>query len=314
MGVSVMDAFSFGSGHPTLMVRQGGDISDDSASDSRQPPVLTPLLSQRRRIPVRQRPPLARAVVEEVVPLLVLAHRASTQARVADPCILAAAEAGPEACIAALARLATANDLSGALALIEDLHAAGHALDTIYLEVITGAARRLGLLWHEDKASFADVTIGVLMLQRLVHALDHAFCGEVVRRDPGRRMLLTPRPGEPHGFAIDVVSAFLRRAGWEVASAAPRSDTALCALVRSEWFAVVGISDTCGEDGEALAASIHAVRRASRNRNLRVMVGGPRFAADPELAMRVGADATAIDARHAVTQAEGLFALCRREG
>jgi methanogenic corrinoid protein MtbC1 len=39
------------------------------------------------------------------------------------------------------------------------------------------------------------------------------------------------------------------------------------------------------------------------------MVGGPVFVAKPELARRVGADATAADARGAVTQAERLLDL-----
>jgi methanogenic corrinoid protein MtbC1 len=240
------------------------------------------------------------------VPLLVLAHRAPDAAAPPSEVIGKAVQL--------LAEIAVRSDVAEAVRLVEDLHAAGFPLDTLYLEVIAGAARHLGQMWHDDKASFADVTIGVLAMQRLLHALDHAFCAEAVRRDPQRRLLLAARPGEPHGFALDMLSAFLRRAGWDVACLAPRDEQALCAAVRGGWYAVVGISDSCGENADEMAGVIHAVRRASRNRQVRVMVGGSAFSADPERAIRAGADATAADARHAVLQAEGLFALVRNDG
>ena len=48
---------------------------------------------------------------------------------------------------------------------------------------------------------------------------------------------------------------------------------------------------------------IHAVRRASANKQVKVMVGGGTFAADPNRATAVGADVTALDAVQAVAQA-----------
>jgi methanogenic corrinoid protein MtbC1 len=310
MGSTEMDAFNQGSplpALPALMTREPDEGARDGLGASpRESFGGAPLLSARRRLLQRQKLPLSRTIAEEVVPLLVLAHRGH-DAPSAQPEMV-------ERAVHLLAEIAARSDVAGAVTLIEDLHAAGQPLDMLYLDVIAGAARHLGQMWHDDKASFADVTIGVLALQRLLHALDHAFCGETLRRDPERRLLLAARPGEPHGFALDMVSAFLRRAGWEVACLAPRDEQALCAAVRGAWYAVVGISDSCGAGPEQLAGVIHAVRRASRNRHVRVMVGGPAFSADPELAIRAGADATAADARHAVLQAEGLFALVRNDG
>jgi len=262
---------------------------------------------QRRRVPARGRVPLSRTITDEVVPLLVLAHRAP------QPHAAAAATDGFAAAIAELTVFAMSSEVDRGVALIEALHARGASLDTLYLDVITGAARLLGQMWHDDRASFTDVTIGTLALQRLLHALDHAFCfcAETTRRDPARRMLLAPRPGEPHCFALDLLGAFLRRAGWEVVTVTPRDEAALMAALHDGWFALLGISDSCGGEPESLAAIIHAARRASQNRSLRVMVGGPAFIGDPDRALRAGADATASDAAHAVTQAEGLFALAR---
>ncbi len=256
---------------------------------------------------------LANTIAEEVVPRLVLAHRCRSEAH-------AGAGSPPDAALAesvpTLARLAAASDVVAAEALVGELHARGHSLEAIYLDLICPAARHLDRLWHEDAITFADVTIGVLALQRLLHALDHAFCfcADAVHRDPARRALLSSMPGEPHSLAVDVIGAFLRRAGWEVVTLTPREETELCLALHDGWFAVLGLSDSCGLEPEVIAGVIHRARRASQNRRLRVMVGGPAFCADPELAIRVGADATATDARHAVTQADCLFALLRRDG
>lgn len=319
MGTTTMDALNQGMPAASPPQSHFGDPADpdlrevgSDRSDGSLGTGAPPRLAVRRRLRARPGRALARAIAQEVVPLLVLAHRAPRPAASAPSVPSAAALAES---VAVLARLAALNDVEAAVALIEDLHARGAPLDTLYLDVISAAARHLGQLWHEDRISFAEVTIGVLALQRLLHRLDHAFCfcADVVHRDPAKRVLLASRPGEPHGFAIDLIGAFLRRGGWEVATLVPANDAELCAAVRAGWYAVLGLSDSCGGETDAIAVTIHAARRASLNRHLRVMVGGPGFGGDPEAAIRVGADATATDARHAVAQAEALFALLGRD-
>ena len=97
-----------------------------------------------------------------------------------------------------------------------------------------------------------------------------------------------------------------------VKTIAPKSKGELSVAIRQGWYAVLGISDSCGDSRDALASAIHAARRASLNRDVRVMVGGPAFAVDPDRVTRTGADVMARDARHAVEQAEGLLAHARQ--
>ncbi|WP_291295308.1 B12-binding domain-containing protein [Elioraea sp.] len=217
-------------------------------------------------------------------------------------------------CVVLLAELALASDVNGGASLMRQLQADGHTLENLYLDLVSGAVRYLGQLWHNDQISFADVTIGVLALRRLLHEFDRAFCGDGARLDPARQMLLMPRPGDPHSFAVDLVSAFLRRAGWNVTclTSAIEGDVVQC--LGTHWYAVLGISESCSARINTLGSFIRAARRASQNRRIRVIVGGAPFAADPDLAIRVGADACASDARHAATQVEGLFMMARREG
>ena len=54
---------------------------------------------------------------------------------------------------------------------------------------------------------------------------------------------------------------------------------------------------------------IKAIRERSCNKSIGVMVGGPVFIKRPELAMRVGADAAAVNAPAAVFLAQKLFDL-----
>jgi len=75
---------------------------------------------------------------------------------------------------------------------------------------------------------------------------------------------------------------------------------------RAEWFAV--ISPTAGSDRQidALTSTIAELRRQSKNQKIGVMVGGPVFTANPELASKVGVDVTAPNAPAAVLIAQKL--------
>ncbi len=248
---------------------------------------------------------LATAVETRVVPWMVLAHRTPNHAG----CCCDTASCVSAADIAALADEARRNDLAAALARVECHWRAGLPLDRLYLELVGPAAVQLGQMWHEDTASMAEVTVGLACLQRLIHTLGPAFHQDDLRPDPKRRILLAPMPGEQHSFALIIIAEFLRRAGWDVDCGRVLSLSALCALLKREWFALVGLSVSCTGRIDAVGGAIHALRAASRNRSLGVLVGGPLFAANPDLVVQVGADAMAIDARHAVAQAESLLSM-----
>jgi methanogenic corrinoid protein MtbC1 len=223
------------------------------------------------------------------------------------------ADAAAGKSVVRLAERALSSDVIGAACVIKDLLRNGHALDDLYLDVIAAAARHLGQLWHDDAISFVDVTIGMLALCRLLHEFDDAFCGNRSRHDADRRMLLVARPGDSHEFAALLVSAFLRRAGWDVTCVTLETQVELTDLLANNRYALLGLSESCSISVDGIGSYIRAARKASQNEHLRVLVGGPAFTVDPDLAIRVGADASAYDARHAVTQAENLLAMARRD-
>jgi MerR family transcriptional regulator, light-induced transcriptional regulator len=153
--------------------------------------------------------------------------------------------------------------------------------------------------------------VALLRMQQMMHELSPAFLNEVERLAHNRRALFAPAPGDQHSFGLAMVVEFFRRAGWNVWCGPQTSSNNLGALVRRQWFAIVGFSVSCELCFEALATSI---RRMSCNPAIGVMVGGPIFVQYPELVALVGADATAADGRQAALQAENLLALLPRGG
>lgn len=253
---------------------------------------------------------LAQALEADVIPRLVLARHAM----VGPPHSEDVQGAGPTADeVAQLSDIVMTGDLMSANAFIGTLRARNLPLARIYLELLAPTARRLGELWAEDRCDFASVTIGLCCLQQLVLENSHTFEPRPGRHDSGRRILLASVPGEQHSFGLLLVSEFFRRQGWEVVSGTGASARELVATTRKQWFSMVGFSMACESRIESLAALIHDIRRATRNPNLGVLVGGRPFVERSELAALVGADATATDGQQAVLKAETLLALLVHE-
>lgn len=244
------------------------------------------------------------AVAAEVIPRLRLAHAA--------PVVEMPAETVPDAAdVEALSTLLVRHDVAGARAYVETLGQAGTAMEQIFLDLLAPSARLLGAWWASDRCDFATVTLGTMHLRRMQHDLAPRLVagGEARLRSEAHKVLMVPLPGEQHVFGLDMVASFFRRAGWQAHVSPLRSVEELCVLVRRESYAVVGISTSATDRMDTLATAIRKLRRASRNRSVGVMVGGPAFAEHPEYVALVGADATATDARQAPVQAERLLRL-----
>ncbi len=185
------------------------------------------------------------------------------------------------------------------------------SLASIFLHLLAPAARHLGDLWNEDRVDFTQVTVGLMRLQQVLRAVSPEFQEAAPRRARLARVLLVPAPGEQHTFGLVMVAEFFHRAGWLVAGGPESTDIDPVARVRAMPFAMIGISIGSHTRLDSVARLIRAVRRASCNRAIGVLVGGPLLIDHPEIVSQVGADATAADGGQAVAQAEGLLALLR---
>jgi len=246
---------------------------------------------------------LVRTIEGEIVPRLVLARRVST----GPESVNSRQARAPDACdVTELVRLLLSHDTGVGSAYVETVRQRGVSLEVICLDLLAPAARELGLLWEEDECDFMQVTVGLCRLHQVLRDLSPAFGIEDLDHEADRRILLSPYPGDQHTFGITVVAQFLRRAGWDVWHEFPRSIAELLDLTRQNWFAAIGLSVGTEARLDDVAATINAVRQASRNRAVGVLVGGPILVDKPELAATIGADGTAADGRQAVQQAERI--------
>jgi methanogenic corrinoid protein MtbC1 len=173
----------------------------------------------------------------------------------------------------------------------------GHSEETLFLGLMSEAARHLGVLWEDDSRSFIEVTIGVARLQRLLCAFNAAF--KPTCTDGNKRVLLCALAGERHVFGLDMVACFMRHAAWDVDLQKDCRILDVADAVAQERFAIVGLTLSAGSGLEALCRAIQAARAASINPSIGVIVGGPLFRANPGLVAQVGADAMATDAASA---------------
>lgn len=254
--------------------------------------------------PARWHGDLAQVVEAEIIPRLMLAHRVDP--RSARPEVLPTAEQ-----IAAFTTLVLSPKSEDVEVQIAALVDDGLSLDSLLLDLLAPTARHLGVLWEEDLCDFAELTVAVGRLQRIMHDLTMRFGGPA-RHCHGRSILLMPCPGETHSFGLTLIERFFREAGWDVTGVAREPGHDPLNLARSEWYDVIGLSVGSETLLPVLTKAVGDLRRVSRNQGVRVMVGGPILIENPGYAGLVGADATAADARCAITVAESLLDLPAR--
>jgi methanogenic corrinoid protein MtbC1 len=241
---------------------------------------------------------LAATIEAEIVPRLLVAHRGAAP----PPALPSPADVAELVTLV----LGSGGDTAPAIAFVRGLQARGCRTESLLLDLLAPAARALGELWGSDESDFAQVTVALGHLQEILRET----CPPAPRSAPGRRdgrAVLAPAPGEQHTLGVSLVAEFLQRAGWEVAGGPWLGTAELLDVVRTRWCDVAGLSLSCDRQLDDVAESVAAIRRASRNRGIAVLVGGPVFRDNPALVARVGADATA-DARDVAATAAALRA------
>lgn len=247
---------------------------------------------------------LARVIEADIIPRLLLAHR--------DHVVMPPMPAQPSADIPAgfadqFAAATLTEEVGSLLARAEAVMAGGASVETVYLHLLAPAARRLGSWWDEDACDFVDVTMGLWRLQEIVHALSALIPGIAPVEGAERRALFAPAPGEQHGLGAIIVEEFFRRAGWQTWSAPALDEDELVALAAGRSFDIIGLTVSVERHLAPLAKTIAMVRRASRNPEVSILVGGRIFTERPALAGDVGADGTASDGQLAVALAEAML-------
>lgn len=240
---------------------------------------------------------LAKMVESEIIPRLMLAHRALS----APPLRPAeSSESLDEEAVETFARMVVSREPDSLIAYVGTLLQTGVSMETIHVGLLAPAARRLGDYWNDDSVSFTDVTIGLGRLQQLVRALGWKIPGGLDDDRLTRSAFFAPGPGEQHTFGLFILEDYFRRSGWRTWVETSATDDELVDTVRGHWFDVFGMSVSADTHLDHVRANIGAVRKASRNPELFVMVGGRLFVEHPELVLDVSADATAVSGGEAL--------------
>ncbi len=248
---------------------------------------------------------LARTIESDVIPRLVQAHRMGQVLPL--PTTVMAGGISVEAFVQQIIEHTDAQIAATLLRLRER----GLTVEAIYLDLFGPAARRLGEMWEDDLCDFSTVTVALGRLQRLLRELSPAFGTEVEHPPHGRRALFVQPRDEQHSFGLSMVAEFFRRDGWDVIGGVGGAVAHPEHKVRDEWVDVVGFSIGTDTRVAWLRDTISAVRAASRNPQLTVLVGGPPFVAHPEWAGDAGADGTARNGKDAPVVAERLLSRSR---
>jgi len=248
---------------------------------------------------------LNKLIEAEIIPRLMLINREAAEAE--GPARPASRSAAFDAeLIESFARRTVTCDPQELVDEVNALLFAGASHDDVLLKLLSPAARHLGKLWEEDVCDFADVTIGLMKLHRVLERINADAPCSMGSGKVSPRVLLAPAPGEQHVFGIVMVGEFFARSGWRVrCESSPDMDHIVSAVVDTH-FDVVGLSASSDVNMKDLKGLIKLIRSRSQNADIIILVGGQLFNEDMGLARRIGADATATDGVRAVVTAERL--------
>lgn len=190
-------------------------------------------------------------------------------------------------------------DRRRAFAVVDRAESEGHDLATIYLEVLQPALREVGRLWQENEMNVAEEHLATAITQMVMARLYTESSAPAPRTT--RSVIAACAETERHEVGLRMVCDLLERAGWDAHFLGATVPTdSLVALVRERRPDAVVLSASIAPHLPQLRATISAVRDALPGAAPYVVVGGRPFLQDPDLARRLGADATAADARAAV--------------
>lgn len=190
---------------------------------------------------------------------------------------------------------------------VDGFMARGASVEAVLVDLLAPAARQLGLWWEEDSCDFVDVTMGLWRLQQIVYELSARSPGKAPVFGQSRKAVFSVFPGSDHSFGTVIVEECFRREGWQTSLLTSATDQQLINMVAEQHYDVIGLTITCDDEMANAPSLIGRIRSRSRNPMLGVIVGGRIFTLSPELAMQIGADATATDAEQAVIRAEILL-------
>jgi MerR family transcriptional regulator, light-induced transcriptional regulator len=196
-----------------------------------------------------------------------------------------------------------------AAGLLEEVNAfmdKGASVETVCLDLLAPAARKLGVMWERDECDFIDVTMGLWRLQEVMREIAARAPSERSFQSAPRSALFSPMPGDNHNFGALMIEEVFARAGWQSEALVKPERRELLDRLARQRFDLVGLTLTRDCPSSALANLIKAMRSVSANSEIIIFVGGRMINENISLVEEVGADGTGADALSALELAEQL--------
>ena len=170
----------------------------------------------------------------------------------------------------------------------------GVSINYIVLDLIPTIARRLGKQWEDDTLSFAEVSIGVNRLERVIHKLDYLFQVTQLEKRGDHSILISVFPESQHSLGTLILSNYFIHSGWRVYRPENTSLKSISRELESNKHDAIAISISCDEQLERLPNTISALREKSKNPKIIVLIGGPLYNKAPAKFDHIKADIKAF--------------------
>lgn len=195
------------------------------------------------------------------------------------------------------------------LSFVDDCLASGNSVETIFVELLAPAARRLGEYWNADSEDFVGVTMGLWRIQEVLRELTLRIPPAARPGSGQRSALFSPMPGEQHSFGTLMVAECFQRAGWDTDVLIEPTRSELTGKFAKRHYDLIGLTISCDCSTSALSSLVTTIRAVSSNPHIKVLLGGRVVNEQPDLVGKCGADATAHDALSAVDAANHMVPL-----
>lgn len=204
------------------------------------------------------------------------------------------------------AQLSVSGEALALLDFVDHCLETGSSVETVFVELLAPAARRLGEYWDADGEDFVGVTMALWRIQEVLRELTLRIPPNA-RPGHGRRSaLFSMMPGEQHSFGTLMVAECFQRAGWDTDIMIEPTQSQLTGKFANRHYDLIGLTVSRDCSTAALGSMVKAIKAVSSNPHIRIMLGGRVINEQPSLVVECGADATAIDARSAVELADRL--------
>ena len=265
--------------------------------------ITAPLEAVRRRASgqAEQHDSVNTIIESEIIPRLLMAHSATetrTRSRLLRP--ISPDEA------AHFALLPLRLEAAALLEEVDGFIAKGASVETICLDLLAPAARKLGEMWERDECDFLDATMGLWRLQEVMREVAARSPVDLLGMATPRSALFSPMPGDHHNFGTLMIDEVFARSGWRSEALVKPERRELLDRLARQSFDLLGLTLARDCPSAALSNLIRAVRNVSANPHIIVLVGGRMINENPGMAMEVGADGTGADALAALELANSL--------